>query len=217
MRMFRDAAMNPMAAEYLFSCDDDAQLADYWCTEMMGKFHGISIINGASIGSAPAWDRAARACRGDLLIQCQDDIEPPMHWDAALLDKIMAHVGPDWRDKPFVVAVSDGYRKDRLLCTAICNRARYVQQGEFLHAGYQSVFSDDEFSIRSYGDAADGKCTVVDARDIIFRHRHYAHDPAVKYDETYARENSSEAYALGSKLFFARNQQLVDRGFRDWK
>ena len=117
---------------------------------------------------------------------------------------------------PLVIAVSDGYRKDALQTIAICNRARYEQVGEFIHAGYRSVFSDDDFTIRGLADSADGKCTLIDARDLTFTHRHHYHDKSVPWDPVYARGNSTEAYAQGQALFMKRNSHLVARGLKTW-
>ncbi len=227
MRMWLDRAVHPKNVEYIFACNSD----DPTVPQLMDKIEqslGFSsrVIANDFKGSAPAWDAAAKASTGEILIQAQDDVEPPQGWDLKLLTAI--HYGtkppdqfgcPVWWDakgaKVFV-AVSDGYRKDNLCCTAIMTRARYEQCGEFLHSGFQSVFSDDDVTIRAYADAADGKCTLVEARDLVFLHRHHYHDKTVPLDATYQRENSDEAYRIGAKLFAERNSELVRRGFRTW-
>lgn len=152
-------------------------------------------------GSVSAWNFGAQFSTGEFLVQMQDDLELPKNWDALL----MAPLIQEDRDRPLVIAVSDGYRTDGLLCTAIMNRLRYRQQGEFLHAGYLSVFSDDEHTTRAIVDSRAGKCRLLDHRDLVFLHRHAYHDPSVPFDATYARENSTEAYAIGQKLFAERN------------
>jgi hypothetical protein len=163
-------------------------------------------------GSAAAWDAAAKESTGDILIQGQDDIEPPKRWDESLC----ALLANEDYNAPTFIAVSDGYRKVELCCTAIMNRARYLQAGEFLHAGYLSVFSDDEVTIRAMADGQDGKCIFIKARDLVFRHEHAYHNMSVPIDDTYKKENSAEAYAKGAALFMKRNQSLVDRGLRTW-
>lgn len=229
MERWFDRAANPAAIEYIFACNgDDPAYIDllreiagvYIATQRMPLF----VVRDFH-GSAPAWDAAAKISNGQILIQGQDDVEPPPGWDelirfrlpVASIETGSATLTFPNSNIPTFVAVSDGYRKDRLCCTAIMNRARYQQQGEFLHAGYLSVFSDDEVTYRAYRDQRDGKCTVVEARDLFFLHRHHYHDPSVPMDATYAKENSSEAYRIGGALFAQRNPEAYRDGIRDWK
>lgn len=206
--------------EYIWACDEEdaasveASRDACWAYAKRVK---IKAARGKFGNSVAAWNAAAELSTGQILIQMQDDLELPQDWDGILMEWLEgANTNPNWwRDVPLVLTVKDGYRKDALLCTAICNRARYKQQGEFLHAGYQSVFSDDEFSIRAYADEADGKCQII-RTDSVFTHRHCYHDKTVPEDATYRRENSSEAYAKGGALFAERNAHLVARGFKTW-
>lgn len=216
LRVF-ERASNPAGIEYIFACniDDPAlqQLQTILNSIPLMEPSQISIKVGDFAGSAAAWDAAASVSYGEWLVQMQDDVEPQHWWDHWILWNGYL---PCDRARPVFFAVGDGYRKDALCCTAIMNRARYEQCSEFLHSGYVSVFSDDEVTIRAYADAADGKCVMIEARDICFLHRHCYHDKTVLEDETYRRENSAVAYEVGGKLFRERNQHLVDRGFKKW-
>lgn len=218
MRMWFDRAANPSAIEYIFAVNSDDEsrheLLERARAFAMSTNTDQIITRGDFAGSAPAWDAAARISTGQLLIQGQDDVEPPHGWDFQLHKRMMAQ--PEWYGSPAFIAVSDGYRTDGICCTAIMNRARYEQQGEFLHAGYISVFSDDEVTYRARRDARDGKCTLIDARDLTFLHRHHYHDKSVPMDATYERENSAEAYRIGGALFVARNPWARTDGLRTW-
>jgi hypothetical protein len=219
MRMWWDRASKPWEVEYVFAVnqDDDSRKRLYPLANL--AWDGVKIITDDFAGSAPAWDAAARISTGEILIQGQDDVEPPQDWDAHLVCKLRAlpfEGGPDaWKDMPVVIAVADGYRSDSLLCTAICTRRRYKQQGCFLCPEFLSVYSDDDFTIRAHADTADGKCVFVNARDLVFLHQNPYHTGA-PHDDTLRRENSPEAYALGSALFMQRNADLVARGFKTW-
>lgn len=204
--------------EYVLALnDDDPALPQYM--NMLGWARPISveikIVTGQFNGSAPAWDAAAKASSGLVMIQAQDDVEPPHNWDRELGCRMLDSGALD-AAFPIFIAVSDGYRKDKLCCTAIMTRARYEQCGEFLHPGYISVFSDDDVTIRAYADAAAGKCALIEARDLVFLHRHHYHDKSVPMDATYERENSSKAYTHGQALFMKRNADLVAKGFKTW-
>ena len=123
---------------------------------------------------------------------------PPVGWDRKLLETVRDR---DLQKEPLVIAVADGHRHDDLLCMAILSRARYEQQGgEVFHAGYESVFSDNEFSHRAFKDGV-----VVDARKTItFEHQHPAFGKGAM-DATYKHNNSQERYASGEKLYRERN------------
>lgn len=206
MKMLRDRADYPNEVEYLMGVDGDDQsrfeidlsreATEGFCSFSFHVFH-------AHKGSAPVWNKLAHRCQGQWLIQQQDDIEPPEHWDSLL--SVAGYQHPD-RQQPAVIAVGDGYRYDGLLCTAIMNRLRFRQQGEFLHPAYLSVYSDDEHTTRAVADSRDGKCVLLDVRETItFLHRHHYHDKSVPIDQTYLRENSDEAYQVGQRLFAERN------------
>lgn len=222
MRRFRARASMPYSHEYIFAVNSD----DLTVPILRGllekddpivQWARVEIIEDHFKGSAPAWDAAAKASTGYILVQAQDDVEPPEEWDHLLIEKIMAEVpSPKWQEVPFFIQVADGYRKDSLMCSAICSRPYYQLKGEFLHSGYQSVFSDDEYSVRAYCDAADRVCQWIEAREIVFKHEHHYHNAAVPMDATYQRENSAEAYTHGQKLFLERNQRQLNRGFRTW-
>lgn len=213
MHMWFERATRPEAIEYIFACNEDDPSRALLNGEWMRNTQ-VRTVTGPFAGSAPAWDAAAKASTGLVLIQAQDDVEPPHNWDRELYARVMSI--PSLYDSPAFIAVSDGYRKDKLCCTAIMTRARYEQCGEFIHPGYISVFSDDDATIRAYADAAAGKCSLIEARYLVFLHRHHYHDKSVPMDATYERENSSKAYAHGQALFMKRNADLVAKGFKTW-
>lgn len=211
MKMAIERASNPANVEYIFAVNIDDQSSP----NIVG--HGSLIIASNFRGSAQAWDDAASASTGEVMIQMQDDLELPDGWDNLLTQRLVLGGGMDWPFKPLFVAVGDGYRRDDLCCTAIMNRAYYAQKGEFLHPGYISVFSDDDVTYRALRDECDGLCKVIRARDLIFRHRHHYHDKSVPDDATYRRENSAEAYRIGGALFAERNPLAATDGLRTWQ
>jgi hypothetical protein len=146
-------------------------------------------------GCVAAWNAGAHLARGKLLVQLSDDWIPCQGWDT----KLMAAI-PNI-DAPAVVAVNDGHRRDDLLCMAILTRARWEAQGrEMFSPEYLSVFSDNEFSVRAFGDGV-----VIDAREsITFEHAHPAFGRA-ESDKTYAESNSAERYRSGLATYNRRN------------
>jgi len=220
MRRWFDEAEDGKRVEYLFVLN----IGDPTHGELMDELekneipsHGPITVIGADVEySAPAWNVGAIASHGKLIIQAQDDVEPPENWDEKLDLLVRLHGG---YDEPLVIAVGDGYRKGHaalLMCTAICNRARINQEGFFLYPGYQSVFSDDDFSYRAYRDERDGCVKVIRAPRLVFLHRHHYHAKEVPWDSTYAHENDPAAYALGQRLFNERNPRALTDGLKRW-
>jgi hypothetical protein len=212
MRMWRDRATDPSSVEYIMCADsdDETRLNLRLGPENTAGFHSFLFVDHHGTGSAPAWDFAARFSRGSILIQVQDDVECPWRWNALLSEAILMNGQGKGVLDPIVIAVSDGYRKDKLMCTAICSRSFYQAEGHFLCPHYQSVFSDNEFTYRAYLRQSQNCAIVIEARDIVFLHRHHYHDKSVPFDATYAHENSDEAYKLGEALFWKRNPEAFE-------
>ena len=186
-----NAATNPSRVEHIFAVDADDEVS----VEMAQQFISVKSSKRSCVA---AWNLAATKARGSILVQLSDDWTPPLGWDERLLE-VIGTLDP-LKDQ-FVVAPSDGHRTDDLLCMAILSRARYEAQGnEVFHEGYESVFSDNEFTHRAYRDGI-----VIDARKSLkFEHLHPAFGKG-KMDETYAHNNSEERYKAGKALFNERN------------
>jgi len=172
-----DRAADPDAIEHIFALDPD--------DETIGPFITCRHVINPGAGPVAAWNEAAKFSKGAILIQLSDDWQPPMHWDKLILKAIGN------TSKPAVLAVSDGYRTDNLLCIAILTRARYKQQGHLFHPEFFSMFSDNHFTDRAYADGV-----VIEAKEIVIEHLHPAFGLA-EMDETYARSNAPANYEAG--------------------
>jgi hypothetical protein len=85
---------------------------------------------------------------------------------------------------------------------AILNRARLEKQGALFFDGYESVFSDNEFSHRAWADGV-----VIDRRaSLVFEHAHPFFGKG-QMDSTYQNTNAPERYERGRALFMERNPQ----------
>jgi len=198
-----EAAAKPGRVEHVFAidCDDEATL------KALAKLnHRVVPQKGG--GCVAAWNLAAKASTGEVLVQLSDDWTPIPGWDEEFIRR--------FRDvsQPGVLRPSDGRRRDDLLCMAILTRARLKQQGELLHRGYLGIYSDDEFSFRAYQDGI-----VIDARDMILMHDHPNYNPNVEMDETYMNQNSSEREKQGRSLFLKRNPRAKGHWLHegDWQ
>lgn len=177
------SASNPDAIEHIFAIDID-DFASYPLT------NARCVVNQHNAGCVGAWNKAAESCTGNILVQLSDDWKPFQGWDEAIIQAIGD------TSKPKVLAISDGFRKDDLLCMAIITRPRYKEQGYFFHPEFFSMFSDNWFS---YKAAQDG--VIIDARkDIVFEHVHPAFGKA-ESDAIYERSNDQYHYLTGQGIF----------------
>lgn len=184
-RMWLNRAANPDAVEHIFAIDmDDGDSLP------LSVFRHV-INTKPETASVGAWNAAAHASAGHILIQLNDDFIPPMHWDRLIIEAMSGRL-----DTPAVLQVIDGHRTDEQLCIAIMNRARYKQQGHFLHPRFKSVYSDDYFSWSAWKDGI-----VIPAKHIVIEHDHPYFKGGEGWDEVYAKHNSSDRYLEGERIF----------------
>lgn len=175
-------AADPDAVEHIFGLDADDPTSCF-----LNVFQHVYVSGNG--GPVAAWNACAAKSAGQILVQLSDDWEPPMHWDKLILDAIGD------TSKPAVLAVSDGHRKDDLLCMAILTRARYKQQGYLFHPEFFSMHSDNWFTECAFRDGV-----VIDARDrLTFEHLHPVFGKG-EMDETYARSNADYRYKTGEGI-----------------
>lgn len=148
--------------------------------------------NGGCVGG---WNACAKNAKGKYLVQLSDDFMPVRGWDDEIRKRL-----PD-PEKPAVLAVSDGHRKDDLLCIAICTKKTLDYLGGHLfHPEYamcSGIFSDNEFSLRT-------KEIQVDGRDLVFEHKN-PFWTGTGQDEVFKKHNNQQNYAIGEEIFKRRN------------
>jgi len=192
MSLWLGRASNPEAVEHWFAIDED----DAESRDKLRRFrHVISAEGGYSVG---AWNTAAKAATGDVLIQIADDFEPPLGWDKLILDALGGDLFA-----PNVLRVSDGNRKDKIITCAIVTRRWYEAHGLFCEA-YQNVFSDNDFTV-----AADRQGAIIEAPHILIQHHHPFFNNKIAMDATYDRGNSEQHYRDGFDLFCKRNPDFL--------
>ena len=177
-------AKHPNKIQHLLGVDEDHP-----------KYAGnekVIVPNGGCIG---AWNACAQQAKGKYIVQLSDDFMPFYGWDEEIRKRL-----PD-PEKPAVLAVSDGHRKDDLLCIAICTKKTLdYLGGNLFHPEYakcSGIFSDNEFTIRT-------KEIQVDAKDLVFQHNNPIWTGA-EGDDIFKKHNRQENYILGEQIFRARN------------
>ena len=175
------------AYEYLLSIDHDDDAEGYG---RLADRHRVRLLVGRNRSVVDAANAAARAATGEVLIVVSDDFGCPRHWDAALADVLGSR-------RDVAVLVHDGI-EGRILTLPIVGRGLYAELGWLYHPGYVSMFCDDDLT-----QAAAVRGKLVDARHLVFPHRHYSTGQGT-IDATYARENSNHAWWQGWRTFEKR-------------
>lgn len=170
---------------------------------------------------------AAKASTGRILIVNADDQYPCEGWDAELLKVLgkadglpmLNHDGVYQED--FVVEVSTGTPQEHergILVMPILSRVRYERLGYVFYPEYESMYADNEFCEHARQDGV-----IIDARHLMFPHRHFAFDgygwldPESKLegiDEAYKAQNRPEAFELGKALIQSRRAERFDPSAR---
>jgi hypothetical protein len=180
MMLWIERAKHPEMIEHIFCIDADDPQIDFF-----NRFKKeIQNENGFSVG---AWNLGAKKSSGDIIVQLSDDWEPPLHWDEEIASRL------DLAEEQ-VLRVSDGYRKDDLICMAILTRKYYENYGLF-NPLFRNVYSDTDFTYRA---AKSGK--IIEARDLVFLHHHPFFENG-EMDETYQRGNSPDEYQRAKAIF----------------
>jgi hypothetical protein len=192
---FRSAFV-PLGVEHIFAIDADDK------ESLEALKHYRHVIVEEPRGCVKAWNAAAAASSGNVLVQLSDDWIPCHDWDVAIWDALTEAIKSKYPAEglsnheipvgqvPLVLAIHDGHRNDALLCMAILTRARYNQQ---THIENEEQFTTAKgepaatwqtrphlFSPEYFGVFSDNEFTVrayddgvvVQAQHIVFEHAH---------------------------------------------
>ena len=182
---FMSQAINPNRIQHIFGIDEYSE-----------EFDGYDHIVSGKNSCVGAWNACARNAKGNYIVQMSDDWIPPYGWDEEIRQRL-----PD-PTKEAVLAVSDGFRKDDLLCMAICTKVTLEKRfgGNLFDPAYQAcsgIFSDNEFTHRT-------KDIQIEAKDLVFRHLNPFFTQAPQ-DAVFIKHNAISNYDLGKKIFMERN------------
>ena len=178
-----DMAEDPDDCEYILCTEGPV---DIQRSKVPWK-HFKQVSNHGRGTSTSAWNTAARASKGSVLITVADDFFPCAKWDSELLKVI-----PDVKGE-YVVEPEMG--QNPKLTHSFLTRAYYRRYMRILYPEYRAMYADDDF-----GDVARRDGVLIEARHLVFEHRHPAHNTGVR-DRAYARENAPENYEHGLVVY----------------
>jgi hypothetical protein len=153
---------------------------------------------------------AAEGSMGSILIVNADDQFACENWDELL--SIKAEFTAQGANGSFVIEVSTGtpHEHERgVMVMPILSRARYQAQGYVFYPEYESMFADNDFCETARQDGV-----VIDARHLMFPHRHpmfdekgpggWSEDWQGRADVALRAQNRPEAYKIGKEIYGRR-------------
>jgi glycosyltransferase involved in cell wall biosynthesis len=220
------ASSKKVEIQYILTLDnDDNQLSEYmqWLNKLESEStqpnFTVSHIRGVSDYIVAAVNRGAKIAKGDILIFMADDFEAPSNWDLDIVSVIFDTIQ---NNKELSYRVGDvtlgrNAQKVALLVSDNCNTAYnlltlpiitkefYQEFGYFFHPEFKSMWCDNFIY-----EQAKRNGYLVDARQIVFTHRHYTNVNAEfrsEIDETYIRSNNmyNEGKVTFDKLMALNN------------
>lgn len=159
------------------------------------------VVESERSGSSVAnWNAAAQESTGEILCLAEDDLKPCQDWDLELLQVVTGRYADraiTAKDAEFIIEVSTGRERDgELIANAVMSRKLYERWGYFYWPEYESMYADDDLTAHARMEGV-----VLKASDIRFQH-------TPLNDEVRGRQNRSQAYVSGQRIF---NQRRLDR------
>ncbi len=160
------------------------------------------VVNMGRPCAVDAWNVAAAEATGSILITVADDWYPCENWDGLLFDLLEAEAvksHAELAELERAVWLATGGNLE-LMQFSVLTRAYYERYGRVYFPDYIGMYADNDFQAQCLADGV-----LIDARQTLpmFPHFHPAMGTA-DMDEIYMRQNRTEAYALGSKIFAER-------------
>jgi len=189
--------------EYILSIDND----DPQGKEYDSLFRGY--ISNQNTSAIEAFNQAAKASSGDILVAISDDFDCPENWGKSLITYAL-------RTEDFILKTQDGIQK-WMITLPLMDRAYYNRFGYIYYPGYQHMFCDTEMSC--VADLTGRKIVS----DLIFPHRHYS---VTKEQRDATSIKADNTWEQGKKLFIERykkdfdlkevNGKIQDQGMINW-
>jgi glycosyltransferase involved in cell wall biosynthesis len=188
LNLWMSRANDAFRVEHIFAIDED----DEETKDKLRRFrHVIAAKDGYSVG---AWNAAAAAATGDILVQVADDFEPPSGWDESIVAALGSNVFT-----PSVLRVKDGIREDGLITLAIVTRPWLKKEGHLFDPEFRNVYSDNDLTARATNAGA-----IIDAPHLTFSH-HHPIAGKVAMDATYERGNDPAEYKRAKAIYEQRH------------
>jgi hypothetical protein len=197
MEAFLSKAARPDKVEYILAIDEHEHFT--LPPDGLQGWGRYALVKQGVKGPAAGYNAAAKAARGDILLQIADDYFPTADgWDEEIRRAV-----PDVNEE-VVLDVDNSDGSTWLLPFSILTRTYHDRYGYIFYPGYHGLCADNEFTEQARRDGV-----VRNARHIVFDHRHVDRGLS-KMDDIYARQKSH--YSAGEKLFAERQA----KGFPKW-
>jgi len=193
--------------EWYDQCEDPDDCEYILCTEgpveiqrSKVPWKHFKLVNNQNRHTAcTAYNTAARASLGKVLVQISDDNSPCPYWDRELLSVI-----PDLKADAAVWIATGG--DDQIMTFSILTRSYYLKYGRMFYPEYWGMYADNDFT-----DVARRDGVIIQARHIMFPHNHPLYGKG-QWDKGYAWQNREAAYKHGAAIYeWRRAHNFEDR------
>lgn len=190
-------AVHPENIEHVFGVDSD----DGETLKAVRSYRHVIVPRN---GCVAAFNAAAAASSGKVLVVMEDDLFPCPDWDVKLIAALNGRL-----DVPTVLRLGNKHRPGNPIgCGYVVTRARYEQNGWVFHPEFRGMYADNDFFLRAQLDGV-----IVDVEHIQFDHRHPFYTTGrLDADKTYAEENAPAEYKHGEEVFRRLNPGVVVNG-----
>lgn len=178
--------------KYVFALDsDDPDLQEY--VNVLNETKDIFVVRD-NRGVVEAINKSVSVTIDDedIIVKWEDDCTIDGGWDVKLLDFIATIKQADW-----VLEIPDVPKSNELIGFIVMSASLYRYLGYVYHPDYLSMYADNDLYERS---KAVGALIRYGGLPIGLVHHHPTLDSKVRWDDTYLRENSKEAYEIGQKM-----------------
>jgi len=190
-------AKNRKAVEFVIGVDANDMASVHEAQELSRHLVNTFVViqNHEPFNAVKAWNAAAKATKGKVLIVISDDFVPPQNWDSDLIA-----IKSNWINERWVVRVNDcnNSAQNKPITLPIITRARYEELGYVYWPEYESTFCDTDLTEHAKLDNI-----VLDARTLLFEHIH----PTClkrKSDSVDSVHSSHERWLSGKSLYESR-------------
>jgi hypothetical protein len=207
MAVWRERCDDPSRVEYLLCADKGTRITPVDVIQLVRLWpnpHSGLICNYGRPCAVDAWNTAAAASTGEVIITVADDYFPPEHWDTQIMEMVIAPLSKQWTpncSKEFVLDVDNQDNSHLLLPFTFISRAYYNRLGYLFWPEYYGIGADCDFTEVARRDGV-----VIDARHLKFEHRHWGRGLR-EMDEVDRHQQSAEAEEAHHRVLARRRAE----------
>ena len=181
LKLLNEKATDRNNINYLITVDSNDPTMTPQVLDQAMNVNNVTISHGKSDSKIHACNRDMVIGGWDIVILVSDDMVPQLDgWDEILRQAMTKY----YPDTDGALWFNDGYQP-RTCTLTVFGKKYYDRFGWLYHPDYHSLFCDNE---QTEVGLASGKLKYLEL--VLFKHEHFANNPAVKRDALYDRNEA---------------------------